>query len=73
MDNSVNTVKKPTNHPVTKTWRPYPTVSLQAMSGIMPQKFEQPDLTPQIFDHWIFLCQNIAAVAHAVYVVNNRL
>ncbi|KAI5235324.1 hypothetical protein E4T43_09354 [Aureobasidium subglaciale] len=70
LDDSEVTVAKPDpetlpSHP---TWQPYSIPSLQFVSGGMQQNASQlPDITPEIFHHWIFLCQNIAAVGHALY------
>ncbi|KAI5195078.1 hypothetical protein E4T39_08357 [Aureobasidium subglaciale] len=70
LDDSEVTVAKPDPKtlPANTTWQPYSIPSLQFVSGGMQQNSSQlPDITPEIFHHWIFLCQNIAAVGHALY------
>ncbi|KEQ67853.1 uncharacterized protein M437DRAFT_38064 [Aureobasidium melanogenum CBS 110374] len=70
LDDSEVTVPKPDPKtlPSNPTWQPYSIPSLQFVPGAMQHDASQlPDITPQIFHHWIFLCQNIAVVGHALY------
>ncbi|CAD0106101.1 unnamed protein product [Aureobasidium uvarum] len=70
MDDSEVTVPKPDPKtlPTNSTWQPYSVPSLQFVPNEMQQNpSELPDITPQIFHHWLFLCQNIAVVGHALY------
>ncbi|CAD0081637.1 unnamed protein product [Aureobasidium vineae] len=70
MDDSEVTVPKPDPKtlPTNSTWQPYSVPSLQFVPNNMQQNpSELPDITPQIFHHWLFLCQNIAVVGHALY------
>jgi len=68
LDDSEVTVPKPDPNipPANPIWQPYSVPSLQLTSGAM-QQTSLPDITPQIFHHWLFLCQNIAVVGHALY------
>ncbi|KAH0187527.1 hypothetical protein KCV03_g5612, partial [Aureobasidium melanogenum] len=69
LDDSEVTVPKPDPKtlPSNPTWQPYSIPSLQFVPGAMHDASQLPDITPQIFHHWIFLCQNIAVVGHALY------
>ncbi|THZ80470.1 hypothetical protein D6C84_07410 [Aureobasidium pullulans] len=69
LDDSEVTVAKPdpSNLP-SSTWHPYTMPSLEFVSGATPQNTSQlPDITPEIFRMSLYLCQNIAAVGHALY------
>ncbi|KAG9593399.1 hypothetical protein KCU97_g6124, partial [Aureobasidium melanogenum] len=69
LDDSEVTVPKPDPKtlPSNPTWQPYSIPSLQFVPGAIHDVSQLPDITPQIFHHWIFLCQNIAVVGHALY------
>jgi hypothetical protein len=69
LDDSEVTVPKPDPNtpPSNPFWQPYSVPSHQSVSGMQQNVNQLPDLTPQIFHHWIFLCQNIAVVGHALY------
>ncbi|KAI4715778.1 hypothetical protein E4T48_08027 [Aureobasidium sp. EXF-10727] len=70
LDDSEVTVPKPDPKtlPTNPTWQPYSVPSLQySPSAVQQNLSELPDITPQIFHHWLFLCQNIAVVGHALY------